>query len=57
MAMKWKEENIVEIMILIVRIIMLILEGATAKTATENVAKEYGMNASKLWDALPKRYK
>ena len=46
-----------EILILIVRIIMLILEGVTAKTATENVAREYGMNASKLWDALPKRYK
>jgi len=46
--MKWKEENIVEIMILIARIIMLILEGVTAKTATENIAREYGMNASKL---------
>ncbi|OOM43828.1 hypothetical protein CBEIJ_38250 [Clostridium beijerinckii] len=57
MVIKWKEENIVEIMILIARIIMLILEGVTAKTATENIAREYGMNASKLWNALPKIYK
>lgn len=55
--MRWKEESIMEIMILIARIIMLILEGATAKTATENIAREYGMNASKLWNALPKIYK
>lgn len=55
--MKWKEENKMEIMILIARIIVLILEGAAAKTATENVAGEYGVNASKLWDTLPKKYK
>jgi hypothetical protein len=45
-----------EKLILIARIIMMILEGISAKSATENVAEEHSMNASKLWDALPKRY-
>ena len=55
--MRCKEENKLEILILIARIIMLILEGATAKTATENIARECGMDASTLWNALPKIYK
>lgn len=43
--------------ILVVRIIMMVLEGISAKNAIEKVAEEHGENASKLWDALPKKYK
>lgn len=36
-----------EILILIARITLIILEGTAAKNATENAAKEYDMNASR----------
>lgn len=49
-----KEKNIVEIMILIVRIIMLILTGMSSVGA---VAKASGVASATLWNKLPNRFK
>lgn len=46
-----------ELLILIVRIILMILEGAVASTAASTVAKESGVNFEKLWKLIPDKYK
>lgn len=55
--MKQREENIVEIMILIARIIMLILSGMSSVGAVGEVAKASGVTSSILWNKLPNRYR
>ncbi|MBK1812671.1 hypothetical protein JHL18_18790 [Clostridium sp. YIM B02505] len=55
--MEQREENIVEIMILIARIIMLILSGMSSAGAVGEVAKASGVAAVILWNKLPKRFR
>ncbi len=57
MAKKVKEENTVEIMILIARIIMLILSGMSSVGAVGEVAKASGVASTVLWRNLPYRFK
>ena len=46
-----------EILILIARIIILILEGVSSSRATRMVADESGVSFAELWGKLPSRYK
>jgi hypothetical protein len=46
-----------ELMVLIARIILMILEGAAADEATSKIARECGINFEKLWSLLPKKYR
>lgn len=46
-----------EIIILIARIILLILQGSTAFEAVSGIAQESGVSFSTLWDSLPDMYK
>lgn len=46
-----------ELLILIVRIILMILEGIAADVAVSKVAKESGVAFESLWSALPSKYK
>lgn len=46
-----------ELLILIARIILMILEGVAADVATSKVARECGVNFEKLWKLIPKEYK
>lgn len=46
-----------EILILIARIIVLILEGVSARKATEIVAGAAGIAFEELWRKLPSKYK
>jgi DNA invertase Pin-like site-specific DNA recombinase len=55
--MKHREENIVEIVILIARIIMLILSGMSSVGAVSEVAKASGIASATLWNRLPNRFK
>lgn len=55
--MKLKEENTVEIMILIARIIVLILSGMSSVGAVGEVAKASGVTSAILWNKLPNRFK
>lgn len=55
--MRRREENIVEIMILIARIIMLILSGMSSVGAVGEVAKASGVASATLWNMLPNRFK
>lgn len=55
--MKAKEDNTVEIMILIARIIMLILSGMSSVGAVGEVAKASGVASTVLWRNLPYRFK
>jgi hypothetical protein len=49
--------NIMELLMLIVRIILMILEGVAADIAVAKVSKESGIGFEKLWSALPGKYK
>jgi hypothetical protein len=55
--MKLEEENTVEIMILIARIIMLILSGMSSVGAVGEVAKASGVASATLWSRLPNRFR
>lgn len=55
--MKWMDENTVEIMILIARIIMLILGGMSSVGAVGEIAKVSGVASATLWNRLPDRFK
>ncbi|MPM24946.1 hypothetical protein SDC9_71435 [bioreactor metagenome] len=55
--MKLKEENTVEIMILITRIIVLIVSGMSSVGAVGEVAKASGVASATLWRNLPYRFK
>jgi hypothetical protein len=57
MKVKKLEENIMELMILIARIILLILEGESSTTAVKKVAEESGESFSRLWSKLHDRFK
>jgi hypothetical protein len=57
MPMKWRDESIVEIMILIARLILLILSGVSSKMAVEEVGKASGVALATLWNSLPNRFK
>ncbi|MBX4262814.1 hypothetical protein KTC96_09840 [Clostridium estertheticum] len=46
-----------ELLILIARIILMILEGIAADVAISKVSKESGVTFERLWSALPKKYK
>lgn len=46
-----------EIIILIARIILLILQGSTAAEAVSGIAKKSGVSFSTLWGSLPDIYK
>lgn len=46
-----------EILVLIARIILLILDGMTASSAIGKVSGESGVAASVLWRHLPSKYK
>jgi hypothetical protein len=46
-----------EILILIARIIMLILEGVSATSATKIVSENSGASVAQLWSKLPGKYK
>jgi hypothetical protein len=46
-----------EILILIAKIILMILEGVAARTATQIVAGSAGVAFEELWRNLPNRYK
>lgn len=55
--MKLKEENTVEIMILIARIIILILGGMSSVGAVGEVSRASGVASATLWSKLPNRFK
>ena len=46
-----------ELLILIAKIILMILEGVAADAAASKVAKESGVSFEKLWEAIPRKYK
>lgn len=46
-----------ELLILIARIILMILEGIAADVATSKVARESGICFENLWSKLPNKYK
>lgn len=46
-----------ELLKLIVRIILMILEGISAEVAVSKVAKESGIAFESLWSALHSKYK
>ncbi|EPY2279070.1 hypothetical protein ACXAT3_003872 [Clostridium sporogenes] len=49
--------HIMELLMLIVRIILMILEGVAADIEVTKVSKESGIGLEKLWSALPSKYK
>lgn len=54
-----KGDNVVhEIVILVLEIILLIIKlGASPEEATRATAKKHGVEFSKLWDAVPRKWK
>lgn len=46
-----------ELVILIARIILMILEGISADVAASKIAGESGVSFEKLWSKLPGKYK
>lgn len=54
---KDKEIDIAKLLALIAQIISIILQGATASTATSKVAELSGVGFAKLWKYVPRRYK
>lgn len=54
---KDKEIDIAKLLALIVQIILLILQGSSASTATGKVAGLSGVEFAKLWKYVPRRYK
>lgn len=46
-----------ELLILIAKIILMILEGIAADVAVSKVSKESGVAFEKLWSILPRKYK
>ena len=48
---------VMELFTLILRIILMILEGMLADVAVTKVARESGIPFEKLWNMLPRKYK
>lgn len=49
--------RVVTILLLILRIILLILEGMSASSATQLIAGDAGVSFKELWEKLPGIYK
>lgn len=46
-----------QIFLLVARIILMVITGTKAITATINISNESGIAANKLWQLLPEKYK
>lgn len=46
-----------ELLILIARIILMVLEGVAVNVATSKISKESGVDFEKLWSTIPDKYK